>query len=230
MFFAFSSGKSNRIPAHSPAIQAHHNGHNVARPGQPATSVFDVSPRITKTHTSYMPCYAVAVDVFVKPLPETDVDNQQETWIVDIQPPRQLTRGHIVTVRTANHVIGAGRISKTMTLTRHWITLRLAGRRDGLQIRVPIPWARLCDLDGYSHTVLFRALQKLPAPHHTFLTKPAFHDPDHNPYEFDISPNATARLRARMKKDTKTKELLESLSHESTNKARPHGEGEGSQD
>ncbi|KAH9832280.1 uncharacterized protein C8Q71DRAFT_861176 [Rhodofomes roseus] len=162
-----------------------------------------------------MPCYAVSVDVFVKPLPETDVDNQRETWIVDTQPPRPLTRGHIVTVRTVDHVIGAGRISKTMAITRHWITLRLAGRRDGLQIRVPIPWARLCDLDGFSHTTLFRALPKLPAPHHSFLSKPAFQNPDHNPYEFDISPNATARSRARLEKDTKTRELMESLSQES---------------
>ncbi|KAH9830958.1 uncharacterized protein C8Q71DRAFT_727151 [Rhodofomes roseus] len=192
MFFAFSSGKTCRPPAQSPIIQAYHDGHQATRPGVPSTTVFITNPLqpTTRTHTTYQPAYTVEIDVFVEPAPDPDDEDRRETWIVDRQPHRQLARGHVVTLRTENHVIESGRLSKVVTLMRHWVTFKITGSKAGLQIRVPIPWAHLCDLDGYSHTVLYRTLPMTPAPHHTFLNKPAFQNTDSNPYEFDIKPSS----------------------------------------
>ncbi|TFY54495.1 hypothetical protein EVJ58_g8831 [Rhodofomes roseus] len=210
MFFAFSSGKTRSPPAQSPIIQAYHDGHHVTRPGVPSSTVFAAESQKPSTHTSYQPAYSIEVDVVVEPTPELDEDGRRETWTVASQPSRQLARGHVVTIRTGSHVIETARVSKAVTLMRHWVTFRLTGGKAGLQIRVPIPWARLCDLDGYRHTLAYHTLPLLPEPHISFLTKPDFQNPDSNPYEFDITPGAVARLRTRLAKDPTTKDLIES--------------------
>ncbi|KAH9831283.1 uncharacterized protein C8Q71DRAFT_720936 [Rhodofomes roseus] len=215
MFFAFSSGKSLRIPAQSPIVQAYHDGQHITRPGTSSSTVFAAEPQKSRIRTSYQPAYSIEVDILVEPQPERDEDGRRETWIVKSQPSRQLARGHVITLHTGSHVIETGRVSKAVTLMRHWVTFRLTGSKDGLQIKVPIPWARLCDLDGYTHTLVYHTLPLLPEPHLAFRNKPDFQNPGSNPYEFDITPSAIRRLRARMAKNPRTKELIESRPGES---------------
>ncbi|TFY58084.1 hypothetical protein EVJ58_g6635 [Rhodofomes roseus] len=213
MFFAFTYDRKKPQPAPPTTAETLHERRQDAYPNGSMTSVFSLSQPSTNTHNSEhpVPSYAIAVDVLVLPQPERDREGQQETWIVDGQPPRPLARGQVVTLRATTHVIGAWHVSKVETLTRHWVTFRLSGGNTGLRIRTPIPWAHLCDFDGFSHTTLYHTLPNVPPPHHSFAHKSAFQNPHDNPYEFDITPGDEHRLWEQMTRHPRTKALLTSL-------------------
>ncbi|KAH9838227.1 uncharacterized protein C8Q71DRAFT_750089 [Rhodofomes roseus] len=145
------------------------------------------------------PSYAVAVDVFVCKEPEVDTSNNTETWVVDKQPERHLARGHILTLRLGDQVIGSDRISAVDGLTRHWVTFRLAGARDGMRVRVPVPWVGLSGYMSYTHTSQYHALAPTPEAHSVFKNSPPFADPDANPYEFELTTGKEIRLLAKLK-------------------------------
>ncbi|TFY52028.1 hypothetical protein EVJ58_g10241 [Rhodofomes roseus] len=154
--------------------------------------------RRIRTRRPNPPSYAVAIDVFVDGEPERDVENGTETWIVDKQPERPLARGHILTMRLVDHVIGSGRISKVDGLARHWVTFRLAGARDGLRVRVPVPWAGLSGYATHTHTSQYHMLSPIPEPHVLFRNTPPFADPESNPYQFELTCGKEIRLRAKL--------------------------------
>ncbi|TFY58260.1 hypothetical protein EVJ58_g6519 [Rhodofomes roseus] len=160
------------------------------------------------------PSYAIAIDVFVCETTEVDAAAGTETWVIDKQPGRPLARGHILTLRLGDHVIGSGRISTVDALTRHWVTFRLAGAREGMRVRVPIPWAGLSGYRSYTHTSQFHALSPTPEPHALFKDSPPFADPDENPYEFEMTTGKEIRLLAKLKSISPEHDQTEMLTWE----------------
>ncbi|TFY68654.1 hypothetical protein EVJ58_g876 [Rhodofomes roseus] len=168
-----------------------------------------------EAHVPKPPSYAIAVDVYVHQVPEKDEAQGTETWVVDGRPERHLARGHVLTLRHEHHVLGSGRISKVTGLTRHWVTFRLAGTREGAQIRVPIPWAGLSGLYCYTHTTTYHTLSQTPEPHAVFRGTPPFADPEENPYEFELSPGKLLRLRAKFVSNREVESTSEMLGNDS---------------
>ncbi|TFY53250.1 hypothetical protein EVJ58_g9554 [Rhodofomes roseus] len=177
MFLTFSVGKG-KPNAHATSTTVPHEAH---------------------TSEPNPPSYAVAIDVAVYDEPEVDISTNSETWVVSEQPGRPLARGHILTLKLGDHAIGSGRISKVAGLARHWVTFRLAGARDGLQIRVPVPWVGLSGYTSYIHTSQFHELSPTPEPHIMFRGSPPFADPDTNPYEFELTTGKEIRLLAKLR-------------------------------
>ncbi|KAH9832065.1 uncharacterized protein C8Q71DRAFT_861353 [Rhodofomes roseus] len=156
---------------------------------------------LLRTRAPKPPSYAVSVEVYVRREPEVNVDLHTETWVVDRQPERPLARGHVLTLRSLDHVIGSGRISTITCLARHWVTFRLAGAREGTQIRVPVPWAGLSGYKIHIHATQFHMLSPTPEPHEIFKDTPPFADPDVNPYEFDLTAGKEICLLAKLRSE-----------------------------
>ncbi|KAH9830775.1 uncharacterized protein C8Q71DRAFT_862225 [Rhodofomes roseus] len=190
MFLTFSAGKKKPIAPSGKALKPPND-------------------RRIRTHRPNPPSYAVAVDITVDEEPEVDKENGTETWIVDKEPERSLARGHILTMWRDDHVIGSGRISKVDGLSRHWVTFRLAGARDGLRVRVPVPWAGLSGYASHTHTSQYHMLSPIPEPHVLFKDTPPFADPESNPYQFELTCGKEIRLRAKLEASTHREEPME---------------------
>ncbi|KAH9839783.1 uncharacterized protein C8Q71DRAFT_855094 [Rhodofomes roseus] len=143
------------------------------------------------------PALETAVSVTVLPLP-TVGNGRGLTWTVDDRPAEQLQKGKRITMRTDTQTSGIGRLSAISDLRRHWVTFTVAGATQPFNLRVPIPWASLEDLESYTHQHHYFDLPNLPPPHRFYADRPAFLDDKENPYEFDINeddiPSLTNRL------------------------------------
>ncbi|TFY55162.1 hypothetical protein EVJ58_g8418, partial [Rhodofomes roseus] len=93
---------------------------------------------------------------------------------------------------------GTGRLSATSDLRRHWITFTIIGATLPCNLRVPIPWAHLEELESFTHQRNYFALNKSPPPHESFKHIPPFQDDDTNPYEFDITWDDTRAYEERL--------------------------------
>ncbi|KAH9837590.1 uncharacterized protein C8Q71DRAFT_550995 [Rhodofomes roseus] len=203
MFFAFTTSYRKSREA---------NRESDTPPAEPLFYTTSSHP-LTDPRTTQLRSYAIATDVYVKAAPEDAGDHAGETWVVDKQPTSPLARGHIATLRTPDHMVGSGRVSKVVAFTRHWVILRLASGRDGRHIRVPIPWVHLGTYDSFVYMSLYNTLSPFPEPHGTYRDRPSFANTAENPYEFDlnVAPLELERLRNRMVKDPRVVYLLESV-------------------
>ncbi|KAH9837265.1 uncharacterized protein C8Q71DRAFT_723553 [Rhodofomes roseus] len=120
------------------------------------------------------------------------------TWTADERPAEQLKKGKSIKLCTTTQTSGLGRLSAISDLRRHWVTFAVAGAAQPCNLRVPIPWAALGDLEGFTHQYHYFSLPSLPPPHHTFTNRPAFQNDSENPYEFDIEEDEIPSLANRI--------------------------------
>ncbi|KZT65941.1 hypothetical protein DAEQUDRAFT_490610 [Daedalea quercina L-15889] len=105
------------------------------------------------------------------------------TWTVNEAPEEPLQKGRYVILRTETEATGIGRISVVTDLRRHWVTFAIAGATLPCNIRVPIPWAVLDNLESYTHRTYYFNLPPDPRPHEALRHDPKFDKEDHvNPY------------------------------------------------
>ncbi|KAH9838322.1 uncharacterized protein C8Q71DRAFT_856286 [Rhodofomes roseus] len=148
---------------------------------------------------SLPPTNNTAINVKVLPLPIVGKGlGRGLTWTVDERPTEQLRKGISVKLFTDVQTSGIGRLSVVSDLRRHWVTFIVVGAAQPCNLRVPIPWATLEDLESYTHQRHYFSLAILPPPHHSFTNRSAFLNADDNPYEFDIEetdlPSFSTRL------------------------------------
>ncbi|KAH9914295.1 uncharacterized protein B0H18DRAFT_959930 [Fomitopsis serialis] len=144
-------------------------------------------------------------------LPVTEVDvNEQPTmeersgltWIVKDRPHRQLAKQQLVRLQTESQRSGVGRLSRVVTLRRHWITFEITGARPKCTLRVPVPWVALDNLEGMTHASNYATLPSLPRPHPDFRHLPPFRNDKVNPYEFEIPEIELKQLNRRLRRIT----------------------------
>lgn len=105
------------------------------------------------------------------------------TWTVDEKPDRPVRRGGYVTLRTpTEQTAGVGRISAVTDLRRHWVTFAITGATLPCNIRLPISWAVLDDLERYTHRKYYFDLPPDPRPHESLRDDPRFEAEDIYPY------------------------------------------------
>ncbi|KAH9843019.1 uncharacterized protein C8Q71DRAFT_720401 [Rhodofomes roseus] len=120
------------------------------------------------------------------------------TWTIDERPAEQLEKGRRVIFSTDAQTSGLGNLSAISDLRRHWVTFIVTGADKPCSLRVPIPWASLGDLEGYTHQHHYFNLPNLPPPHPSFAERPAFQNEKENPYEFDIEEDDIPSLAKRI--------------------------------
>ncbi|KAH9926367.1 uncharacterized protein B0H18DRAFT_954691 [Fomitopsis serialis] len=151
-----------------------------------------------------------SLEVQVEDEPEQGNDGELRTiWAIRNQPPRQLTRGHMISMRSSAGIVGTGRITIATNITRHWITLRLKDGGDHTQIRVPIPWANMGKLEQYAHTSAYMHLSRHPGPHRAFMHRHIFMDDSKNPYEFDLDPRELTHLAKHLEENRRLRRITE---------------------
>ncbi|KAH9838267.1 uncharacterized protein C8Q71DRAFT_856231 [Rhodofomes roseus] len=156
---------------------------------------------------SLPPTNETTIDVRILPLPIVGKGiGRGLTWTLDKRPAEQLRKGMSVRFCTDVQMSGLGRLSAIADLRRHWVTFLVSGADQPCNLRVPIPWASLGDLEGYTHQHHYFNLAKLPPPHPSFAQRPAFQNEDENPYEFDIEDEEIPSLSNRIANITNAQE------------------------
>ncbi|KAI0726796.1 hypothetical protein C8Q72DRAFT_493684 [Fomitopsis betulina] len=126
------------------------------------------------------------------------------TWTVDEEPSSRLRRGALITMATPTQQSGTGKLSTVTDLRRHWVTFTISGATQPSHIRVPVAWASLDQLEGYTHARRYFDLPALPEPHESFRHLPGYNDETVNPYVADGKWGVNeAELEARVTKITK---------------------------
>lgn len=106
------------------------------------------------------------------------------TWTVDEKPDKPVRRGAYVTFRTpTERTAGLGRISAVTDLRRHWVTFAITGATLPCNIRLPISWAKLDDLERYTHRKYYFDLPPDPRPHESLRDDPRLEAADIYPYD-----------------------------------------------
>ncbi|TFY67455.1 hypothetical protein EVJ58_g1601 [Rhodofomes roseus] len=114
------------------------------------------------------------------------------TWIVQSRPEIQLGKRQHVVLKTNAQRSGVGRLTSVADLRRHWVIFTVSGAPHSCNLRVPIPWAALDDLEGFTHSKFYFTLPALPRPHAEF-SSPIFTSDEENPYEFELGERAESR-------------------------------------
>ncbi|KAH9832458.1 uncharacterized protein C8Q71DRAFT_860855 [Rhodofomes roseus] len=120
------------------------------------------------------------------------------TWVADERPASQLKKGSLISLSTASETSGIGKLSAISDLRRHWVTFTVTGADLPCNLRVPIPWSSLDDLESFTHQRNYFDLNNSPPPHTSFHHIPAFNNEEENPYEFEITDNEIDSLEDRI--------------------------------
>ena len=122
------------------------------------------------------------------------------TWSIKDEPPEHLMKGMLIALSTSTQVSGTGKLVQTTDLCQHWVTFAISGGHQPCIIRVPIPWATLDSLEGYTHTTRYSALPPLPKPHPALRPREEPRDGS-NPYVsagWEVNRNQMERRMARI--------------------------------
>lgn len=115
----------------------------------------------------------VPITVHVLPRPQLG-RGTSTTWTIETEPPSRIRRGSKIIMTTASQQSGIGEVSTVTDLRRHWVTFRISGSTHPSNIRAPIAWVMLDQLEGYTHANRYFDLPALPhtSPSATSRTTP----------------------------------------------------------
>ncbi|KAH9835159.1 uncharacterized protein C8Q71DRAFT_106740 [Rhodofomes roseus] len=136
----------------------------------------------------------VVVLVYVEEMPVTGEGKANLTWVVKTRPIKQLGKRQHLTLEIDSQRSGVGKLTSVVELRRHWILFTVSGGPFLCNLRVPVPWAALDDLESFTHSKLYFTLPVLPRPHEEFRRNPLFTNDEENPYAFEPPERGASEL------------------------------------
>ncbi|EPT03197.1 hypothetical protein FOMPIDRAFT_115830 [Fomitopsis schrenkii] len=155
------------------------------------------SPSRARSNAARLPVWRTIMDIFVESAPVQGEGGEGTTWVVVVSPPRRITRGLIIRIRSNLNEYGSGRLSKVTRLTRHWVSFKVHGITPLTSIRVPIPWAQLSQVEQFEHLTRYAELSPTPVIGHVFRHTRDDRLGTVNPYRFEVD-SADSYLRRQL--------------------------------
>jgi len=126
------------------------------------------------------------------------------TWVVKSRPAKQLGKRQHIVLQSDSKRSGVGRLTSVVEMRRHWVLFTVSGGPYPCNVRVPVPWAALDDLESFTHAKLYFTLPTLPRPHAEFERIPLFTNDEENPYEFELGEGRALDAERRYARITST--------------------------